>query len=305
MTNTMRGSLYAVLSGFLYGFVGYFGLTVIHQQISLSTMTFWRFFIATAGMLIMLLPQLPQLKANRGQLLIAFINGALFYGLSTLLYFLACHYISSGLAMVLLFTFPVMVILINVLLYNQRIAPVYYLSAMIIIIGMAFMVDPAELRMDLTGIGIMLVSAFCYACYIVASKKCSLSPGLTTLMVSMGCMVTALIFALLDGSFMVPTNLNVWLHLMGIGLMSTIVPVLLMLLSLRHISSERASILSVLEPVFVVILGVLLLGEQLTTWHAFGILLVLSGAIYTLFKKPEELTSPTDPTREGQEATFQ
>jgi drug/metabolite transporter (DMT)-like permease len=284
----MRGSLFAVLSGFLYGFVGYFGLTIIHHQISLSTMTFWRFFIASFGMLIVLLPRAKHLQASRGQLGMAFINGALFYGLSTLLYFLACHYISSGLAMVLLFTFPVMVILINVIIYNQTIAPVYYLSALIIIIGMGFMVDPTELRMDLTGIGIMLISAFCYACYIIASKKCTLSPDLTTLMVSLGCMVTALIFALLDRSFSVPVDFTVWMHLLGIGLMSTIVPVLLMLLSLRHISSERASILSVLEPVFVVILGVLLLGEKLTLWHSLGILLVLGGAIYTLFKQPEK-----------------
>ncbi|BCA94795.1 hypothetical protein TUM19329_11560 [Legionella antarctica] len=52
---------------------------------------------------------------------------------------------------------------------------------------------------------------------------------------------------------------------------------------MAHDSSEKASILSVLEPVFVVVFGVLLLGETLKPWHALGVVFVLAGALITLF----------------------
>ena len=69
---------------------------------------------------------------------------------------------------------------------------------------------------------------------------------------------------------------------MGIGVVATVIPILLMLHSLKYISSEKASLLSVLEPVFVVIFGVLLLGETLKPIHALGVVFVLAGALLTL-----------------------
>ena len=65
--------------------------------------------------------------------------------------------------------------------------------------------------------------------------------------------------------------------------MATVIPILLMLYGLKYISSEKASILSVLEPVFVVIFGILLLGESLRFLSAVGIVLILAGALMTLF----------------------
>ncbi|HGF0879602.1 TPA: EamA/RhaT family transporter, partial [Legionella pneumophila] len=41
-----RGSFYAILSGFLYGFIGYFGISAIHGDLSASNMLFWRFLIS-------------------------------------------------------------------------------------------------------------------------------------------------------------------------------------------------------------------------------------------------------------------
>jgi drug/metabolite transporter (DMT)-like permease len=81
----------------------------------------------------------------------------------------------------------------------------------------------------------------------------------------------------------IPQNIDTWLNLLVIGVIATVIPILLMLHSLKYISSEKASILSVLEPVFFVIFGVVLLGETLQAWHAFGVVLVLLGALITLF----------------------
>lgn len=285
MSQEHKGSLYAVLSGFLYGFIGYFGLSAINGNISTSNMLFWRFLISSVVILIIIIPQIKQINDSYKNMVKAFIAGAMFYGLSTLLYFYSSIYIGSGLAMVIFFTYPLLIMLLNYFLYGQIIPGIYYLATFVIIIGMLLLIDTNQIAFDLLGIVLAIISALCYALYIVSCKNNKLSPNISTLMVSLGCMMTSFVVALMTNTFEVPTSFNVWFNLLGIGLIATVVPILLMLHSLKYITSEKASILSVLEPVFVVIFGVLLLGEELQPWHALGIVFILAGALITLFSQ--------------------
>ncbi|MBN9228139.1 MULTISPECIES: DMT family transporter [Legionella] len=278
-----RGSIYAILSGFLYGFIGYFGVSAIHGNLSASTMLFWRFLIASMIILIFMLPKIKKNTDSYKNMLIAFCTGVFFYGISTWLYFLASHYIGSGLAMVIFFTYPVLIMLLNYFFYNQSIPKIYYLAIVVILIGMALMVDLDALSFNLWGILLGVASAFFYACYVIGSKKNELSPNMSTFMVCLGCMTTSLLVSLFNHSFTIPSSMDVWYHLFGIAVVATVIPIVLLLYSLKYISSEKASILSVLEPVFVVIFGVLLLGEELNLWGTIGIILVLTGALITLF----------------------
>lgn len=287
-----RGSLYAIMSGFLYGFVGYFGVSVVNASISVPNMLFWRFFIASIVIGVIVLLKVKPSKNSLKEMAVAFGNGAIFYGISTMLYFFACPYIGSGLAMVIFFTYPAMVMLLNHFLFGQKIPTIYYFAIAIIIIGMCLFVDPNEMEFDLWGIILSVMSAFFYASYIVSSKKIStLSPTLTTLMVCLGCMVTFAILSLTTNSFTVPTTLHVWLHLFGISIVSTTIPILLLLYSLNYINSEKASILSVLEPIFVLIFGMTLLGEPMKMQYILGVIIVLAGALLTLFSQRIHLSS--------------
>lgn len=283
MTKERLGSTYAILSGFLYGFIGYFGLSAMHGTMSSSTMLFWRFFISSIAILIILFPQLKKATDAPKQMVHAFFTGVFYYGLSTWLYFLACQYISSGVSMVIFFTYPVLIMLINFLVYKQAIPKIYYLAILIILIGMTLLVDINSLSFNLWGLLLGITSAFFYACYIISSKRNTLSPHMSTLMVCLGCMVTSLIVSLFNHTLIIPSLTTAWLHLLGIAIIATVIPILLLLYSLQYISSEKASILSVLEPVFVVIFGILLLGEELRPINVVGIGLILAGALMTLF----------------------
>ena len=255
-----RGSLYAILSGFLYGFIGYFGLSAINGNLSASTMLFWRFLIASLLMFIIVIPQLKNLRYDYKSMLLAFLAGAFYYGLSTLLYFYASLYIGSGMSMVIFFTYPVVIMLFNYFFYGSLIPKSYYLAIAIIFLGMLLLIDMNEVWFDLLGIALGLASSFFYACYMIASKNNKLSPNLSTLMVCLGCMSTSLVVACFERSLVIPQSIDVWFNLLGISVVATVIPIVLMLHSLKYLSSEKASLLSVLEPVFVVIFGVLLLG---------------------------------------------
>lgn len=285
------GTMCAILSGLLYGFVGYFGVSIVHASLSVATMLFWRFFIATVVIGVFLINWRKDFhvffKKEAG---LSFVNGALFYGLSTSLYFFACPYIGSGLAMVLFFTYPAMVVLLNYCLYGQKMPPIYYVALMIIFVGMFFLMDPQGVRFDVLGIVLSVTSAFFYASYIVSSKKIStLPPTISTFMVCLGCMIFSLLFSLENHSLVIPSSLPIWINLLGIALVSTCIPIMLLLYSLNYISSEKAAILSVLEPVFVLIFGVMLLNEPMKPRYVFGSTIILSGALLTLMR-PRQVT---------------
>lgn len=103
-------------------------------------------------------------------------------------------------------------------------------------------------------------------------------------MVLIGCSIICLIVAYFEASFVKPARGN-WLAIIFIAIICTALPILLLLKGLQYISSEKAAIVSVLEPVFVLLTGIILLGETVSIMQIFGTAILLSGAVITLFNK--------------------
>lgn len=284
-SNEQKGSLYAITSGLCYGLLGYFGVTIIEADFSITNMLFWRFLVSVVFIGGILLFQLKNLKDCPKEMIKIILAGAILYCPTSILFFISSEYIGTGLSMVIFFTYPAIVILLNYLFYKTKISKIYYFAIAVITIGMVLLVDISEFTFDLFGIALGLISATFYASYILISKKNKLSPLSSTLMVSIGCMLTCLIGSIATNSLKMPTTLDVWSNILSLGVICTAVPILLLLQGLKYISSEKASILSVLEPVFVVIFGMLLLDETISLLQAIGIIVLLVGAIITLLSE--------------------
>lgn len=284
-----KGSLCALSSGLLYGLVGYFGISIIIAGCSIYNMLFWRFFTASVIMLVVLLFSQKNQKIDISGALKSFLYGGLFYNVSAIIYFFASKYIGTGLAMVIFFTYPALVMVINWLLYKKRPAKAYFAAVAVIMVGLVLLADYNALAVNAVGIVLGVISAAAYAAYIVFSKKIDLSPGVSTLMVSAGCATACLFLAVADGSLFVPATGELWINILAISVICTVVPILVFLEALKSISSEKASILSVLEPVFVVLVGIVLLGELVSWIQIFGVAIVLGGALLSLLsnEKPK------------------
>ncbi len=276
-----RGTWCAIISGLLYGLLGYFGVTLMNSGFSPFNAAFWRFFASTIFLTIVIMVKGGVKAGTARQCLLVMFNGGIFYGAPGILFFLASHYISTGQAMVIFFIFPVFVMSLNRIFLKQPIRMHYLLSFALILCGLFMLVDFKEMSFNLLGMGLCSLSALCYAIYIFVSKNELKSvPALcSSLLVSLGCMLTTGAVALVDNSLALPTEPSQWFNVLGLGIICSALPILFLFAALERISSDKASLLSVLEPVFVVIFGVLLLGEVLTLGSAFGIFLILVGAI--------------------------
>jgi drug/metabolite transporter (DMT)-like permease len=94
-------------------------------------------------------------------------------------------------------------------------------------------------------------------------------------------------------TFTVPTTITAWANVLAIGIIATAIPIQLLLDGLKFISSVKASILSVLEPVMVVVMGLAFLGESISSMQVIGIITVLTGAILIQFERPTETQAPS------------
>lgn len=272
----------ATISGCMYGLLGYFGVHLMQSGLSVYTMLFWRFLIASVLVFFAMffVSKIKWLSfADSSKI---FFYGAAFYSASAIIYFFASKLIGTGLAMVLFFTYPAFVMFINWLLFRMVPTKLALLAVIIIIMGLFLLAELQGGATSLYGLGLAILPALAYALYIVFSKKIDAPPLISTLIVSLGCMLTCLVAALAEGSFGMPTTLNAWSNMLGISVICTAVPILFFLESLKTISASQASILSVTEPVFVVIVGLLFLGEQVSLQQFIGIAVVLSGALITV-----------------------
>jgi len=180
LSNTHKGELCAVISGLMYGLVGYFGVHITNAGNSIGAMTFWRCLISAAIAYILLFRKSIKIKITP-DLWKIFIYGALFYGPCSMLFFYASHYIGTGLAMVIFFTYPAIVVIINKFLYKTNISIIYYTSIAIILAGMVLLADLGDTKFSITGIILGLLSALGYGCYISTSQKVkNVDPALST-----------------------------------------------------------------------------------------------------------------------------
>ena len=283
LSNYQKGALYAITSGLCYSLLGYFGVTIMQAGSSVFNMLFWRFLISALFVLILLIPKYKTILQSPKSILKVLISGMAFYGTSSIAFFMSSCYIGTGLAMIIFFIYPAIVMIVNIVFYKAPFSKIYCVAFLIIIIGLTLLVDMQDFALDIIGVGLGIATAIFYAIYMVMSEKVEVHPILSTLMVSIGCMITCFISSLVDSSFSVPSGLNNWFNIIGIGLICTAVPILLLLQALKYIDAEKASTLSVLEPVFVLILGIILLDEKVTSTQILGTIIVLSGALMVLF----------------------
>ncbi len=301
LSNEQKGIAYVVVSGLLYGLLGYFGMTIIAEGFSRYNMLFWRFTIASIFMLFVLLPKIKTLHENPKEISKVFFYGAIFHGVSVIFYFISATYIGTGIAMVLLFLYPAIVIFLNYLFHQAKITKTYYYSISLILLGLVLLVDIANLKFNILGITFGILDAVFYAFYVITSKSSKVSsPTVATFAMTLGCAFIALIFALIDHSFQFPSSPTLWFNVIGMGVICTALPILCFLKGLRYIDSAKSSILGVSEPLAVMFFSYLLLGETMTSLQFIGAMMILLGAIIVLnplqalkgFRKHESIPKP-------------
>jgi len=170
------GIFLTILSGILYGNIGYLGVTQLSPKFSVNDVLFWWFFLAGGLLLPFAFKSSNYKKISLKHSLLIFSLGGGFYGLSTLFYFWSATKIGMGVSMVIFFTFPLFVAFLSWIFDNSQFDRTLYLSVILTIIGMFLLAGNINSTLwckeSLWG----LAAGFCFALYIIISKKIALPP---------------------------------------------------------------------------------------------------------------------------------
>lgn len=287
----LHASLLIALSGVLYGFLGYLGTNVLQENLSISDMLFWRFFIAGSWMLLFASRNSSIKKVfqqiDLRVLIFMFFLGAIGYAGSSEFYFIASQYTGTGLAMVIFFSYPIIIALMSWISQPQRFNKFTLLILFTMMIGLFLLKDSANQSLNWWGIFFAIISALCYAFYVIGSKRFSsrIDSNLLTTIVCYGCAFICLLVSISSHSFVLPHAAKSWINLFALGIFATALPIQLMLKGLQYVSSMRASIISVLEPLVTVFVGVILLNESISHLQILGVIIILASALLVQFQK--------------------
>ena len=295
--HNLWGTFLVFTSGLLYGMIGYFGIKLFEQGYSVPSMLFWRFLVASAWMLLVCAVlrtprrRLQRQKSRAGLMLQLAAIGSISYAGGSSFFYLSSLHIGTGPAMVIFFSFPVFVMLFSVYFKRARINRYMILSLLMVMSGLILLNGGGSHDLNIVGILLALIAAFSYGVYVYyshhSSKQADSLP--LTLYICLGCSLIFLFFSLITHTFQWPVTLRAWRDILILGVLATAIPIQLLLKGLKYISSVKASILSVMEPLTTVVVGVLLLHESLSTMQLTGIVIVLSGAIAIQFEKQPDI----------------
>jgi drug/metabolite transporter (DMT)-like permease len=286
MSSALIGCTYVSLSAFLFGMVAIvakyaYQLGMEAKQLALvqgafSTLVLW-------VVLSLFFPGLKSVRKKDLKYLIA--QGVLGSGLSSILFFYAVYYLPASLASVLFFTCPIMVILLTVFIFGERVTVVRWTSLLLAFLGSGLALGLGRgtggARNPVLGVVIALGAAFFYALLnIFAERNLRYNHPLTvTFYAVLFSNISFFIFAWPIPSKLMVMTKTMWFVALLLSLLSTVIPLLLYFYGARLIGVGRASIISTVELPFTVLLAKLVLREEVSLLQWAGAALILSAVI--------------------------
>ena len=293
-TGLFFGLMAAVCYGFIPLFTKELQAPVEGLPLSSSTILFYRFGIASMLLAVIMVMRRESFRISYAEFLrlvqLAFLsNGAALFLISGYRY---CS--SSGVATTLHFTYPILTALIMMIFFRERSRLSTWIAIALSIVGVALLSGVGGGAQWL-GIVLEIISALCFALYLIRVNRSRVSQmpvvKLTFYVMAFGALIFAAFIAYERADFDISTHYALvpsasgWLNLVLLSVICTVVTNLALVYATQHVGPTVASILGVLEPLTALVLGVLFLGETLTSSMAAGIGLILPAVLLIILRR--------------------
>ncbi len=290
MSPKLYGYACGIIAAMTYGTNPLGALNLYAEGIGVNSVIFYRYGLATLVLAGLMVVQKTSFAMRKHDLWICLVLGATFTA-SSLSLFSSFQYMDAGIACTILFIFPVIVAVIMVAFFKERISFVTVLSIVLVLLGIGLLYK-GEGGAVLSTIGIILcvISALSYAVYIVVIDKAdvSMSPiKLTFYVMLFGGLITfAQSFVRSEGHIQLLTTPTQWMWAAMMALVPTVVSLVLMAIAVRIIGPTPTAIMGALEPVTAVIIGVTVFNESFTLRIAVGMATILVAVVLIILEKP-------------------
>jgi Predicted permeases len=282
----LEGIGYAVLSSATFGLIPLFSIPLMNEGMGTNMVIFYRLLFAAVIMGISGLIQKRSFKVDRQHWLSLLGFGSLYIFTASVL-LLSYHYIDSGVATTIHFLYPIVVTLIMVMFFDEKLTLTIIVSALLSVGGVALLCIGSGDSINLKGVLIALTTSFSYAFYIIrvnSSKAARIDAVIFTFYVLLsGAIVIFILSLFTQGIQTIPSSWS-WLNLLLLALLSTVVSNFALVKAVKLVGSTITSILGSMEPLTALTVGVFVFGEAFGVRSFAGILLVLI-SVYLVVKR--------------------
>lgn len=263
-----------------FGTIGIFGKLGIAAGLNNPTLLTFRFLIATMLLGVVLGRPGRSIGIGRDQLPLAIALG-MAYAVLTGGFFWGLLYIPAGLAAITLYTYPIYVFVISMVLLGEAITWRKVVALLLAIFGIVLIIGLDSAGVDPRGLALVSIAAVAYAIYTTGSRVAvgDIDSEWLALFAVATTGVVFLVYGGLTDALFLPSTAEQWAVIVGLAIVGTAVPIGLFVRGLSYVEASRASVLTTAEPPVTVILGVLLLQEVLTLGIVGGGVLVLVGIV--------------------------
>lgn len=209
------------------------------------------------------------------------------YYLSSLFDFIGLQYISAGLERLILFLYPSFVVLINTVVYGQKINRLQKAALAFTYVGI-WVAYFGELKFDfgndkfVLGSVMVFLCAITYSIYLVGSGKMVALVGATKFTAYTMLAATGGIFLhfLLAGSYEAMPSRNLfWIYGFLLAVLATVIPAFMLAYAMKRIGSNNVAIISSIGPVSTIVQAHFILGEPIFFEQLIGTVLVVAGVL--------------------------
>ena len=282
----LLGALAVAAAAATWGTLGFFAKILYAQGVSFESLVAVRASVGWLAVIGFLLAtrDARSLRVKRRDLRFLLPLGLVGIGAFYLLYFYTVRESTMGTAAILLYSAPAFVVVLARLFLRELLNVTKVFGLLLTVGGISLVIgayDPANLEVSpkilLTG----LLSGLTYGLYAIFGRPvaCQLSPPVILSYALAFGSALLIVSALPTLDTLVGLPVTSYLILLMLSMVHTTLAFALYTFGIRHLGAGRAAIVATIEPVVAGILGVTLLGEDLTVLKVLGALLVISGAI--------------------------
>ncbi len=285
------GTIAALLAAICYGFIPFFTLPIKQGEpsdfMSDPSILFYRFGFAALVIGLVMLVRRQDFKVTRGELVtliyLSFISDG-----SALFLIDGYNYMSSGVATTLHFMYPVVTALLMMTFYHEARRLSTILAIIMSVAGVGVLCWDPTGHTSLQGIIIVLISAVCYALYLIRVNRSRAAHMDSLKLVFYILFIGALIFlaeALRQNSFHPISSSLQFGNLVALALICTIVTNVCLVVSVKSIGSTMTAVIGALEPLTAVVVGCLVFHEAFTWQVLTGILLIIPAVVIIIWTR--------------------
>ncbi len=268
------GLLYAIAAGCIWSSIG----AAVKIGIAFEGEVIW---LGTLRMLFASLPLIALGRVKRFFKLEFVALGALIFAPFQIAYLQAIHEVGIATAVLLLYTSPVWVIVFSNVFFKEIISTSKVLSLVLALTGVLFLSEVLEEGKFGNPLGFTLgaLSGFLYALMIIYGK-CLTGRGFTPMDISSSSPFWAFLALLPISLSSIKLSLGIWIGVAAyLGLITVTLAYYLLYKSVEMTEVSKVGIVTLVEPVLGVAIGVLAFNEALTTYKVLGSLLIFSSLV--------------------------